>query len=210
MPHARRLLAICLAAALAAPAATHATGDGLAPALAEMPASTQRLAPVVARFRSDLASLERVRDITGGEGVAVVYDGSRLASGVKIFVNGQPQKLQQRVGALLGDPVAHVDRLRPGDVLAALSPAAEKNRDVARLNLKELRQVLGAPVLDGLLDRIEQRRRGRRVVRRVGATAEDTCRYIHRTKNSWLVYDKSNLNMGGYWTYNLRPNCQFL
>ena len=66
MPHARRLLAICLAAALAAPAAAHAAGEGLAPALAEMPASTQRLAPVVARFRSDLASLERVRDITAG------------------------------------------------------------------------------------------------------------------------------------------------
>ena len=66
MPHARRLLAICLAAALAAPVAAHASGDGLAPALAEMPASTQRLAPVVARFRSDLASLERVRDITAG------------------------------------------------------------------------------------------------------------------------------------------------
>src|SRR5207253_1488954 len=26
--------------------------------------------------------------------VAIVYDGSRLASGVKIFVNGQPQKLR--------------------------------------------------------------------------------------------------------------------
>ncbi len=66
MPRTRRLLAICLAAALAAPGATLAAGEGLAPSLAEMPANTQRLAPVVARFRSDLASLERVRDITAG------------------------------------------------------------------------------------------------------------------------------------------------
>lgn len=66
MPLTRRLLAICLAAALAAPAIAQPSGEGLAPALAEMPANTQRLAPVVARFRSDLASLERVRDITAG------------------------------------------------------------------------------------------------------------------------------------------------
>ena len=66
MPHARRLLAICLAAALASPVALATPRGGLAPTLEDMPASTQRLAPVVARFRSDLASLERVRDITAG------------------------------------------------------------------------------------------------------------------------------------------------
>lgn len=62
----RRLLAIALAATLAVPAALPAQGDTLVPALDEMPAVTQRLAPVVARFRSDLAALERVNDITAG------------------------------------------------------------------------------------------------------------------------------------------------
>lgn len=66
MPHARRLLALCLAAALAAPAAADFRVDALAPPLSEMGADAQRMAPVVARFRSDLASLERVRDTTAG------------------------------------------------------------------------------------------------------------------------------------------------
>lgn len=65
MPH-RRLLALCLAAALGAPAATGAQTPGLAPALSEMPADSQRLAPVVQRFRTDLGSLGRVYDITAG------------------------------------------------------------------------------------------------------------------------------------------------
>ncbi|WP_227977836.1 hypothetical protein [Arenimonas daejeonensis] len=65
MPH-RRLLALCLAAALGAPAATGAQTPGLAPALDEMPADSQRLAPVVQRFRTDLGSLGRVHDTTAG------------------------------------------------------------------------------------------------------------------------------------------------
>ncbi len=66
MPTTRRLLAIALGAALALPAAVPAQAPSLVPALADMPASTQRMAPVVARFRADLASLERVNDITAG------------------------------------------------------------------------------------------------------------------------------------------------
>jgi hypothetical protein len=66
MPTTRRLLAIALGAALALPATLAAQPASLVPALDEMPASAQRLAPVVQRFRTDLASLERVHDITGG------------------------------------------------------------------------------------------------------------------------------------------------
>lgn len=68
MPTPRRLLAIALAATFAVPATLPAQSDALVPALADMPASTQRLAPVVARFRTDLAALERVYDITAGVG----------------------------------------------------------------------------------------------------------------------------------------------
>jgi hypothetical protein len=66
MPTTRRLLAIALGAALALPGALSAQTVSLVPTLEDMPASTQRLAPVVQRFRTDLASLERVHDITGG------------------------------------------------------------------------------------------------------------------------------------------------
>ena len=62
----RRSLSLCLAAALAMPAAAQAPAPSLVPALAEMPVSTQRLAPVIERFRTDLAGLQRVRDSTGG------------------------------------------------------------------------------------------------------------------------------------------------
>ena len=85
MPQARPLLALCLAAAIAAPAATFAEADRLVPALADMPASDQRLAPLVARFRTDLASLERVHDITAGPrreaALRAIYSGwqARLA-----------------------------------------------------------------------------------------------------------------------------------
>ena len=68
MPTPRRLLAIALAATFALPATLPAQGEALVPALEEMPASAQRLAPVVARFRTDLAALERVHDITAGVG----------------------------------------------------------------------------------------------------------------------------------------------
>ncbi|KFL37641.1 DUF885 family protein [Arenimonas donghaensis] len=61
----RRLLASCLAAALVVPGLAVAT-PSLAPPLAQMPAQAQVMAPVVARFRADLASLERVHDTTAG------------------------------------------------------------------------------------------------------------------------------------------------
>lgn len=61
----RRLLASCLVAALALPTLAGAT-PSLAPPLAQMPVQAQVMAPVVARFRADLASLERVQDTTAG------------------------------------------------------------------------------------------------------------------------------------------------
>lgn len=60
-----RLLASCLAVALAFPALAD-DAPSLAPPLAQIPAQAQSLAPVVARFRADLASLERVQDATAG------------------------------------------------------------------------------------------------------------------------------------------------
>lgn len=60
-----RLLASCLAVALAFPSLAGAAPD-LAPPLAQLPAQSQAMAPVVARFRADLASLERVHDATAG------------------------------------------------------------------------------------------------------------------------------------------------
>ena len=54
----RHLLASCLAAALAVPCLAGAA-PSLAPPLAMMPVQDQVMAPVVARFRADLASLER-------------------------------------------------------------------------------------------------------------------------------------------------------
>lgn len=61
-----RLLAACLAAAFALPAPLAASLPSLAPPLARMPVQSQAMAPVIARFRADLASLERVQDTTGG------------------------------------------------------------------------------------------------------------------------------------------------
>ena len=61
----RRLLASCLAAALAFPCLAGAA-PSLAPPLAMMPVQDQVMAPVVARFRADLASFERVHDTTAG------------------------------------------------------------------------------------------------------------------------------------------------
>lgn len=66
MPLARRAIVLSLAAALAGPAATLAQAPGMVPSLVEMPAETQRLAPVLQRFRADVASLQRVHDITAG------------------------------------------------------------------------------------------------------------------------------------------------
>jgi hypothetical protein len=66
MPLARRLIALSLAAALAGPTALLAQVPDRVPSLADMPADSQRLAPVIQRFRADLASLQRVADITAG------------------------------------------------------------------------------------------------------------------------------------------------
>ncbi len=68
MRFAPTALAAALAFALAAPlaAAQAPQAPSRIPTLAEMPAATQRLAPVVARFRADLASLTHVQDVTAG------------------------------------------------------------------------------------------------------------------------------------------------
>lgn len=61
----RHLLAAGIALALVA-TPLPSPAAGLVPALAEMPADSQVLAPVVARFRADLYSVEHVQDVTAG------------------------------------------------------------------------------------------------------------------------------------------------
>ena len=61
----RHLLAAGIALALVA-TPLPAPAAGLVPGLAEMPADSQRLAPVVARFRADLYSVQHVQDVTAG------------------------------------------------------------------------------------------------------------------------------------------------
>ncbi len=62
---APRLLMLCLGAAMACPAFTAEVPANI-PALTEMPANPQRLAPVLLRFQADLGSVEHTHDITAG------------------------------------------------------------------------------------------------------------------------------------------------
>lgn len=60
-----RLLLLCVGATIAGPAsATEATFD--APDPASIPASTQRIAPLIQRYIADLASVEHTHDVTAG------------------------------------------------------------------------------------------------------------------------------------------------
>ena len=108
MRQRRRLCLLCLAVALALPAAAAERPD-LVPALAEMPADAQRLAPVVQRFRTDLASLARVYDITAGPRREAAFRGlytdwqKRLAE-----IDPSGLALEDRIDhALLGRDLAY-------------------------------------------------------------------------------------------------------
>jgi hypothetical protein len=142
MPHARRLLAICLAAALAGPVAAPAAGEGLAPALAEMPVNAQRMAPVVARFRSDLASLERVRDITAGP--------RREAALRDLY-----QAWQARLAEVDADSLALEDRIDHALMGRELAFRLEQ-LDFARARYREAEPLL--PGVDALIALAEARR----------------------------------------------------
>ena len=65
MRPAARWLMLCLGAALAGPAIAAQMPAGI-PTLADMPANTQRLAPVLLRFEADLRSVEHTHDVTAG------------------------------------------------------------------------------------------------------------------------------------------------
>ncbi|HEU0152352.1 MAG TPA: DUF885 family protein [Arenimonas sp.] len=141
MPHARRLLAICLAAALAAPVLA-APAESLVPALADMPANSQRMAPVVARFRSDLASLERVRDVTAGP---------RREAALRELYQGWQARLAEIDAGTLGleDRIDHALLVR--DLAYRL-----EQLDFARGRYREASPLL--PGVDGLIALAEGRR----------------------------------------------------
>ena len=65
MRHASRLLVWCLGVAIAGPVSAAQVPSNI-PELADMPAGTQRLAPVLLRFQADLDSVEHTHDITAG------------------------------------------------------------------------------------------------------------------------------------------------
>jgi hypothetical protein len=161
MPHPRRLLAIALAAAFAVPATLPAQSDALVPALLDMPASTQRLAPVVARFRADLASLERVNDITSG----VV----REAALRRLYTGWQARLAEVDMAGLgLEDQVDHAliqrdlkQRLRQLDFLreryrqaAPLLPGVD-----ALIGLAEARRALAYPDARASAEQLDRSRR---------------------------------------------------
>ena len=96
----RHLLAIALGATLVVPATLSAQAEALVPSLEDMPASGQRMAPVVARFRADLATLERVNDITAGT--------SREAALRRLYAGWQARLAEvDRAGLGLEDQVDH-------------------------------------------------------------------------------------------------------
>jgi len=65
MRFAPRLLMLCLGAAVAGPLPA-AEKPSIIPALADMPAASQRLAPVLLRFEADFRSVEHTYDVTAG------------------------------------------------------------------------------------------------------------------------------------------------
>lgn len=65
MPFAPRPLLLCLGALFAGPAFP-AEAPAIIPTLLDMPANSQRIAPVLQRFEADLASVEHTHDITAG------------------------------------------------------------------------------------------------------------------------------------------------
>lgn len=161
MPTTRRLLAIALGAALALPATLAAQPASLVPALDEMPASAQRLAPVVQRFRTDLASLERVHDITGGV--------AREAALRNLYTQWQARLAQiDRAGLAPEDQVDHALLERDLDYrLRQLDFSRERYRQAAPLlpgvdaliALAEARRALAYPDARASAETLDRSRR---------------------------------------------------
>ena len=161
MPTTRRLLAIALGAALALPATLAAQPASLVPALEEMPASAQRLAPVVQRFRTDLASLERVHDITGGV--------AREAALRNLYTQWQARLAQiDRAGLAPEDQVDHALLERDLDYrLRQLDFSRERYRQAAPLlpgvdaliALAEARRALAYPDARASAETLDRSRR---------------------------------------------------
>ncbi|MFY2764574.1 DUF885 family protein [Arenimonas sp. MALMAid1274] len=142
MPIARRLLAFCVAAALLAPLTSPAAPADLAPALADMPADAQRMAPIVARFRSDLASLQRVQDVTAGP---------RREAALRALYQAWQARLQEVDAGSLGVEDA-ID-------LSLMRRDLDYRRQ--QLDFERARYVAAAPLLpgvDGLIALAEARR----------------------------------------------------
>ena len=138
----RRLLAIALVATLAVPVTVPAQPGAWVPPLADMPASAQRLAPVVARFRADLASLERVNDITAGV--------AREASLRRLYTGWQARLAEvDAAGLALEDQVDHALLKRDlGYRLSQLDFSRDRYRQAAPL----------LPGVDALIALAEARR----------------------------------------------------
>jgi len=161
MSPTRRLLAIALAATVALPAALPARGDTWVPALEDMPASAQRLAPVVTRFRTDLAALERVNDITAGV--------AREAAMRRLYTGWQARLAEiDPAGLGLEDQVDHA--LLQRDLayrLTQLDFARERHRQAAPLlpgvdaliALAEARRALAYPDARASADQLDRSRR---------------------------------------------------
>lgn len=138
----RRLLAIALAATLAMPAALPAQESSLVPTFDDMPANTQRMAPVVARFRADLQSLQRVHDVTAGV--------QREAALRRLYLGWQARLAEVDIAGLaLEDQVDHALLQRDlGYRLTQLDFERDRYREAAPL----------LPGVDGLIALAEARR----------------------------------------------------
>jgi len=138
----RRLLAIALAATLAMPAALPAQESSLVPTFDDMPANAQRMAPVVARFRADLQSLQRVHDVTAGV--------QREAALRRLFLGWQARLAEVDIAGLaLEDQVDHALLQRDlGYRLTQLDFERDRYRQAAPL----------LPGVDGLIALAEARR----------------------------------------------------
>ena len=124
--------ALAAASAAAAPAAA-APPPVLVPALADMPASGQRLAPVVARFRADLDSLAHVQDTTAGP---------RREAALRGFYQGWQARLQEFDAATLD----REDRL---DLLLLRRDLAYR---LEQLDFERKRWEQAAPLLPGVAE----------------------------------------------------------
>lgn len=172
---ASRWLMLCLGAALAGPAFAAQVPASI-PTLAEMPANTQRLAPVLLRFEADLASIEHTHDITAGP--------QREAA-----LRGLYQGWQARLGEFDYRSLALEDQVD----LALL------NRELAyrlkQLDFERQRYVQAAPLLprvDSLIELAEARRALKYADARGSAETLDAARKALARLQSSIERDKKS------------------